>query len=110
MGLKPKKSKFKNIRTVIDGVSFPSKAEGNYYSLLKLREKAGEVANVEMQKPYAFTYEGKLICTYRADFVFDDLHENRHRVVDVKGFQTPEFKLKKKMMWAWYGIEVELAK
>lgn len=105
-----RKSKFKNIRTVIDGISFPSKAEGNYYCLLRLREKAGEVSNVEIQKPYALTVNGFLVCTYKADFAFDDLHEKRHRVIDVKGFQTPEFKLKKKLMWACHRIEVELAK
>jgi len=105
-----KASKFKNIRTVIDGISFPSKAEGAYYCMLKLRERAGEVSNVEMQKPYALTVNGFLVCTYRADFVFDDLHEKRHRCVDVKGMQTPEFKIKKKLMWAVHGIDVELAK
>lgn len=105
-----KPSKFKNIRTVIDGISFPSKAEGAYYSMLKLRERAGEVSNVEMQKPYALTVNGVLVCTYRADFVFDDLREKRHRVVDVKGVQTPEFKIKKKLMWAVHKIEVEIAK
>ena len=105
-----KRPKYGNVRVEVDGVSFQSKAEAKYYSLLKLRSKAGEVDNIELQKPYALTVNGFLVCTYRADFAFDDHHEKRHRVIDVKGVQTPEFKLKKKLMWACHRIEIELAK
>lgn len=94
---------------IVDGIRFASKAEGRYYSALKLREKAGEVANVRMQEPFILSVNGKLITTYRADFVFHDLKENRERVVDVKGVQTDVFRIKKKLMRAIHGIEIELA-
>ena len=105
-----RKSKFKNIRTEIDGIRFQSKAEGNYYAMLKIREKAGEVYNVELQKPYAFVINGFLVCTYKADFVFYDQVEKRERIVDVKGVKTPEFVIKSKLMKAVHGLTVELAK
>jgi len=107
---RPKKSKFKNIRTEIDGIKFQSKREGAYYSQLKIREKAGEVYDVKLQNRHALTINGQLICTYVSDFEFYDQIEKRHRVVDVKGVRTPEFNLKKKLMKAILGIEVEIVK
>lgn len=107
---KPKKTKFKNIRTEIDGIRFDSKKEGEYYAALKIREKAGEVSNVEMQRSYALTVDGFLICTYRADFVFWDAIEHRQRVIDVKGVATPVFIIKQKLMRACHGITIEVVK
>lgn len=106
----PRRSKYRNRKTVVDGITFDSKREAAYYSELKLREKAGEVYEVELQRPFALTVNGKLICTYRSDFHFFDAIANRRRVVDTKGFVTPEFKLKAKLMQAVHGIEVEIVK
>lgn len=97
-------------KTVLDGHVFDSKAEANYYAMLKVREKAGEVFEVEMQRPYALTINGYLICTYRADFAFFDALEKRNRVVDVKGVATDVFQIKRKLMKAIYGIDVEVVK
>lgn len=105
----PKKAnKYKAKRTLLDGICFDSKAEASYYAALKLRLNAGEVHDVEYQRPYALTINGILICTYRADFVFWDVAMRRRRVVDVKGVQTAAFKIKRKLMKACHGIEVEL--
>lgn len=106
----PRKAKYGNRKTVVDGITFDSKAEARFYDGLKLREKAGEVANVELQKPFALTVSAQLIGTYKADFAFDDLVERRYRVIDVKGVETYAFKLKKKLMRACHGIEVECVK
>jgi hypothetical protein len=106
----PKKAKYGNRKTVVDNITFDSKAEANFYRLLKRRELAGEVHDVEMQKPYALTVNGALVCTYRADFVFYDQTEKRQRVVDVKGVKTRDFVIKQKLMRACHGIEVECVK
>lgn len=104
------KNKYKAKRVKLDGKHFDSKAEANYYAALKIREKAGEVFDVELQKPYALVVNGFLVATYKADFVyFDDVTKSR-RVIDVKGVQTTAFKLKRKLMKACLGIEVELAR
>jgi hypothetical protein len=106
---KPKRSKYGNTKIVIDGIAFDSKAEGEYYRKLKIREKAGEVSGVEMQRSFALIGpSGLLIATYRCDFAFIDHSEDcRFRVIDVKGFETSVFKLKRKMMKALLGITVE---
>jgi hypothetical protein len=48
--------------------------------------------------------QGKLICTYVADFKY--LENGKEVVEDVKGFKTPVYKLKKKLVEAIYGIEI----
>ena len=47
---KPKKPhKYRAQSTIVDGKSFPSKLEASVYSLLKLRERAGEFKNLKCQ-------------------------------------------------------------
>lgn len=103
-------SKYRAIRTELDGISFDSKAEANHYAILKLREKAGEVYEVELQKPFVLSVDGKVIGTYRADFAYYDATVKRNRIIDVKGVDTPLSKWKRKHVKAQYGIDVEIVK
>ena len=107
---KPKKAKYRNRKTVVDGITFDSKAEADFYSQLRLRERLGEVDSIKLQVPHILTVNGQLIATYRSDFEFNDIHSKKYRVIDVKGVQTPEFKLKRKLMRACHGIEIEIIK
>lgn len=108
---KPTKSKYGNVKTERDGILFDSKREAAYYGELKIREKAGEVTGVELQRPFKLLGpKGELMATYKADFAFWDHIEDRFRVIDVKGVETKEFRLKRKMMRALLGIEVEVIK
>lgn len=104
-----KPSKYRNQKTVLDGISFDSKREANYYADLKLRERAGEISNLALKTRYDLIVNGIKICAYVDDFQFLDHTEGRYRVIDVKGVQTPVFKLKKKLMKAVHGIDVEVA-
>ena len=106
----PRKNKYGAKKTTLDGIVFDSKAEANYYAMLKLREKAGEVHAVELQKPFVIAINGKVVCTYKADFAFHDEIEKRHRVIDVKGMDTPVSRLKRKLVQAAHGVEVEIVK
>jgi len=94
----------------IDGIRFASKAEAKYYLMLKYRERLGEVTDVRLQEPFTVLGpKGQVVTTYRADFCFWDASEGRQRVIDVKGVQTPLFKLKKRVVEAFLGITIELA-
>lgn len=113
MLLEPKKrSKYGNRKVTVNGRSYDSLAEAKYCEDLLLREKAGEVGGVELQRPFSLIGpDGTLIATYRADACFWDFTEDRFRVVDVKGgraTQTPAFRLKKKMMKSFLGLNVEV--
>ena len=97
-------SKYRNIKTEVDGIVFDSKAEARRYMELRLLEKANEISDLRLQYPFECTINEKKICTYRADF---DYYEGDQWVIeDVKGFATPVFRLKKKLVEALHGIEI----
>lgn len=89
-------------KTVIDGYTFDSKAEANYYRQLKLLQKAGEVKQIELQPTYElqpkFKRHGKSVqsINYKADFLVT-YADGRQEIIDVKGHRTSVYLLKKKM-------------
>ena len=97
-------SKYKNGKTVIDGIKFDSAAEGARYQILKAKEKAGLIKNLELQVNYPLLVNGLKICDYRADFVYE--LGGKKIVEDVKGQLHDVFKLKYKLMFACHGITV----
>ncbi|MBO9099460.1 MULTISPECIES: DUF1064 domain-containing protein [unclassified Rhizobium] len=108
---KPAKlQKYGNEKVLHDGVLFDSKAERNYYAHLKLRERAGEIEDLKLQRPFDLMVNGVLVARYVADMVFFDRITRRRRVVDVKGCVTPAFRLKAKLMKACHGIEIEVVR
>lgn len=99
-------SKFGNNITKTDDGTFHSDAEHHRWLSLKLLERAGHIRNLERQVRFSFDHNGVHICDYIADFAYFD---GEQRVIeDKKGVETEVFKLKAKMMLAFYGIEVRL--
>lgn len=106
-----RKSKF-GVRTDRAGVQkrtrngkvFASQKEARTYDKLTLLELAGEIKELRFQVKFDLKIGDALICRYYADFVYFEKIEGEWREVvdDAKGFQTPEFKLKWKMMHALY--------
>jgi hypothetical protein len=97
-------NKYRAVRTIVDGITFASKAEARRYSELKILEKAGDIKELELQPSYPININDNHICTYRADFRYVD--SGGVRVVeDVKGMKTPVYKLKKKLMQA-FGVTI----
>lgn len=107
---KPAKSpKYRNKVTERDGHRFDSKKEADRYAALCLLETAGRVRGLNLQVQYPLTVNGSLVCKYRADFVYEELQRDGSWAwvtEDVKGYKTPLYKLKKKLMRACHGIEV----
>lgn len=102
---KPKKAKFRNIRCQAhDGKNFASQLERDYYEQLLLRWKAGDVLWFVRQPK--FDLEGGI--EYRADFLV--VSPGIVEVIDTKGVETQEFKIKRKQMLARYGIDVKLVR
>jgi hypothetical protein len=95
-------------RTLYQGIWFDSKQESIDYQKLKLWEAAGEISNLRLQVPYDLAVNGIHITRYEADFVYWDEVLGREVVADSKGVQTGEFKIKKQLMLAVYGIEILL--
>ena len=107
------KSKYHNKKVEFRGITFDSVKERDYYLYLLDREKRGEVRDISRQyeieiQPNFTTPAGEKIkaITYLADFYFYDLVSNSWRVIDVKGYKTDVYKLKKKLL-AYKGIYIE---
>ena len=99
-----KRSKYKAIKTEVDGIVFDSKKEAKRYQELRLLERAGEISNLELQPKYVITINGQKVCTYVGDFRY---FTNSKRVVeDCKGFRTPVYRLKRKLLSIVYNVTV----
>lgn len=105
--------KYHNKKVEYDGYTFDSNREKNYYIKLKLLEKAGKIKELELQKEYELQPSFKLNnktsrkITYRADFTYKTTEDDKLHVIDVKGFRTDVYRLKKKLFEYRYGIEIE---
>jgi hypothetical protein len=102
-------SKYRNVRTEVDGITFDSKKEATRYGVLRLMEAGGFIRNLRLQVPYAIKVNGVKVCTYKADFVYEEKFHNgwKEIVEDTKGVMTPVYRLKKKLMRAALGIEIQ---
>jgi hypothetical protein len=93
--------KFGAKATEVDGIKFPSKREARRYGELKLLEQGGKISALRRQVRYRLVQ----VVHYVADFVYID--ESGVEVVeDVKGYKTPEYKAKKKLMESQHQIVI----
>lgn len=97
--------KYKNIKTVADGIVFDSQKEARRYGELRLLERAKEISGLQLQPRFPIVINGVKVCTYVADFGYVD-HTGSPIVEDVKGMKTPIYNLKKKLMKAVHGIDI----
>ena len=119
-------NKYSNKKIEYFGEKFDSKKELNRWLELKILEKGGAIYNLKRQVPYELIpnqyktvekvlksgkvkQEQKLIerkCEFIADFVYNDDKGNLV-VEDTKGFRTPEYIIKRKLMLEKYDIEIK---
>ncbi len=94
-------TKYRAVKTVVDGIAFDSKKEARRYSELMLLMRAGGIRCLELQPEYEITIKKK----YRADFRYYDKHGNLV-LEDAKGFKTREYISKRKAMWEQHNIRI----
>ncbi len=97
-------SKWHNVRTTVDGITFASKREADRYAELRLELLAGEISALELQKRYSLDVNGVHICDYVADFVYK--RDGLQIVEDAKGKATDLYKIKRALMRAVLSIEI----
>jgi hypothetical protein len=100
MKLHWKKRKYRNNSVTMDGMRFDSQAEARRWAELKLLERAGVISGLRRQVTFPIIWNSVKICDYRADFVYISQGELRPTLEDVKGFATPEYRIKAKLMAA----------
>jgi hypothetical protein len=97
-----KKSRYITYKPIVDEIKFDSMMEARYYLKLKKDVKEKQIIRFEMQVPFTiqpkFKKNGKTIraIEYVADFVVYK-NDGTKDVIDIKGKETVEFKLKHKL-------------
>ena len=119
--------KYAHKTTMVDEIKFDSKMESDFYIHLKALQESGEVLKIETQPLYTLqekfilvdgvAYKGShpefnklkkkhkaetiAAIKYKSDFLVT-FADDSVLVIDVKGVETPEFKIKKKMFMLHY--------
>lgn len=106
-------SKFNNVKTVVDNITFHSRKESVRYSQLKLYEKGGLIKDLRLQVPYELipklVINGKTerAIKYVADFVYIDTVNGKEIVEDCKGMRLDVYKIKYRLMKQIHGIDIK---
>ena len=98
-------TKYRAIRTEVDGIMFASKKEAFRYKELKFMRDERRISDLILQPKFPIEVCGKKICKYIADFMY---HENGNQIIeDVKGVKTSVYRIKKKLTEAIYNITIQ---
>jgi len=111
-----KRSKYGAIKTTVDGITFDSKKEADFYGRLKVLQKGGLIKTIELQPQFKW----KMICFHPDDLTAPIYNKNykyiadfrvtwsdgKVQIIDVKGFLTQTYKQKKKIVEKIYGITI----
>lgn len=109
-----KRPKYGNKKVIVNGIKFDSIAESKYYPLAKRYAQKHQL-ELRLQEKFVLlprhTRNGKTVraISYIPDFTFWKNNE-LVKVVDVKGAETKEFKLKAKWFCHKYSCDLILAK
>lgn len=118
--------KYRNKKTIVDGIVFDSRKEARRYGELSMLQRAGVISDLELQKEFELVpaqYEtfprygkngqrlkdGKRCLEkpvkYKADFVYK---ENGSVIVeDTKGVKTKDYIIKRKLMLHIHNIKIK---
>lgn len=102
-----KKHHFRATAVLCNEIRFPSIREAARYSKLRFLEDKGIIKDLKRQIAFACIVNEEKICAYIADFSY--VFEGRLCIEDSKGCETPEFKLKKKLVEALFSVKILLS-
>ena len=97
-----RKSKYRSNKTSIDGHTFDSKKEAEYYCDLKNRLKANDIRGFCIQPTFILAAGLK----YKADFIIFN-NDGTQEIIDVKGYRTKEYTAKKKVFEDKFNLEIK---
>ena len=108
-------SKYNARKVAMFGIIFDSKKEADRYLELRAMQDAGKITGLKTQVPYVVISKTLKFreTKYIADFVYTRIKKDGWKesvVEDVKGYRKGVaydlFKIKKKLMYLKYGIEI----
>ena len=112
--MKDSRSKYHNQKTRIFGITFDSRHEANRYLELRQMEKDGKISALQIQVPFELVPSqkdgsGRVVerpLTYIADFVYKG-PDGRTVVEDAKGCRTDVYRIKRKLLLYFHGIQIK---
>lgn len=96
------RSKYGAIKTSVDGHTFDSKKEAEYYQELKLRLQSGDIKGFCLQPIFVLAPGLK----YKADFIVF-YNDGTSEIIDTKGFKTKEYIAKKKVFEDKFNLKIK---
>lgn len=108
--------KYKSVRTTVGGITFDSKSEARRYEVLRLLERDGQISELRLQPSFILAHavrfhdvkRQKPALKYIADFEY--IEKGITIIEDVKGMQTPVFKIKRHLLKTIYNIDLRITK
>lgn len=110
-------SKYRNKKTVVDGITFDSAKEARRWQELCLLHKSGVIIDLQRQAEYqlapAVRIGGRMkpALKYKADFKYISFEKDPFGLIiveDVKGVKTAVFRIKQHLMKTIHSIEILL--
>lgn len=98
---KKKKSKYRANKVSVDGHTFDSQKEADYYCELKLKLQAKQINGFCLQPTFILAPSLK----YKADFIVFN-KDGSTEVIDVKGYKTKEYIAKKKVFEDKFNLKI----
>ena len=107
--IKPKASKYHACKAG----GYDSRKEYRRARQLKIMQQQGLISGLREQVTFELIpaqrdADGKVLersCSYRADFVYKD-SDGRTVVEDAKGYRTPVYRIKRKLMLKVHGVRI----
>lgn len=102
-------SKYRNIRTSVDGFTFDSLAEAKRYNELYVLMRAGKIEDLNVHPRYPLCVRDLLVCHYEADFSYRLCETDETIIEDVKSPATMKkesYRLKRKLFQAIYDVPI----
>ncbi len=104
-----RRHKYRATPVMLNGIRFDSKREAQRYLQLLMLQRAGDIADLELQPEFVIATKPRKR-VYRADFRYTETGTGATVVEDVKGFDTETSRLKRALVFDQYGIEVQIIK
>lgn len=108
-----KHSKYNSKKVITNEGKFDSKKEYKRWLELKDMEARGEIRELKRQYPLELIpsqrIDGRVVeraCKYIADFVYV-IGADEVVIEDTKGFKTPDYIIKRKLVLQRYGIQIK---
>lgn len=100
-------------RTGPDGFVYDSKTEYQWWCVLNLRQRAGEIRDLARQMKFDLVIKGQHVGDYTADFMYEERQKDGtwlRCIDDTKGFHDSLSKLRIKVFECLYDETVRIVK